>query len=340
VTNTSSAPVLSVRDLRVEVNGGAGRRLELLHGLSFDVHPGEAVAIVGESGAGKSLAMMAILGLLPRPPFRVSSGQALLSGAGDLLAMNRRQLNQVRGKDVGVIFQDPSLALNPVMTIGSQIAENVRLHDARAGRRHAMARAIGLLRQVQVPEPELRARQYPHQFSGGMRQRSVIAMAIANNPRLLIADEPTTALDATVQAQVLEILKQARADTGAALILITHDLGVVAEVADRVITLYAGSAIETGDVITLLTEPSHPYTRGLLRSVPALDQASRRLVPIPGMPASPAAQAPGCAFQPRCATSAGRAACTSQVPQLRVLAAGHEAACHFPDEQEGSHDCA
>jgi oligopeptide/dipeptide ABC transporter ATP-binding protein len=338
VTETDPAAVLSVRDLRVEVDSSGGR-LELLHGLSFDVYPGEAVAIVGESGAGKSLAMMAILGLLPRPPFRVTSGRALLSGAGDLLAMNRRQLNKVRGKDVGVVFQDPSLALNPVMRVGAQVAESVRLHEARSGRRQAAARAVRLLRQVEVPEPELRARQYPHQFSGGMRQRSVIAMAIANHPRLLIADEPTTALDSTVQAQILEVLKRARADTGAALILITHDLGVVAEVADRVITLYAGSMVESGDVITVLTAPSHPYTRGLLRSIPTLGQASRRLVAIPGLPASPAGQASGCAFQPRCAVCAGRAMCTDRVPQLRAISAGHEAACHFPGEPEaGGHD--
>jgi oligopeptide/dipeptide ABC transporter ATP-binding protein len=338
MTENDPAAVLSVRDLRVEVDS-SGRRLELLHGLSFDVHPGEAVAIVGESGAGKSLAMMAILGLLPQPPFRVTSGRALLSGAGDLLAMNRRQLNKVRGKDVSVVFQDPSLALNPVMRVGTQVAESVRLHDTGSGRRRAAARAVSLLRQVELPEPELRARQYPHQFSGGMRQRSMIATAIANNPRLLIADEPTTALDSTVQAQILELLKRARADTGAAMILITHDLGVVAEVADRVITLYAGSVVETGDVITVLTAPSHPYTCGLLRSIPALSQESRRLIPIPGLPASAGDHVSGCAFQPRCATSAGRAACTDQAPQLRTIATGHEAACHFPDGNEtSSHD--
>jgi oligopeptide/dipeptide ABC transporter ATP-binding protein len=337
MTRSAAGPVLSVQDLRVEVDNG-GRPAKLLHGLSFDVEPGEALAIVGESGAGKSLAMMAILGLLPSPPFRVTSGRAQLAGAGDLLAMNRPQLNKIRGKDIGVIFQDPSSALNPVMTVGSQVAEAIRLHDTRAGRRRATARAVGMLRQVQIPEPELRARQHPHQYSGGMRQRSVIAMAIANRPRLLIADEPTTALDATVQAQVLEVLKQARADTGAALILITHDLGVVAEVADRVITLYAGSIVEAGDVITVLTQPSHPYTQGLLRSIPTLEQASRRLVPIPGLPANPADQGRGCAFLPRCATGTGRALCTAEVPRLHSASAGHDVACHFPDERGDSHD--
>lgn len=324
---TRTPPTLSVRDLRVSAGSGRQRR-EIVHGLDFDVFPGEALAIVGESGAGKSLAMQAILGLLPTTHFAVS-GSADLRDAGDLLAMSRRELDAIRGNEIGFVSQDPAQALNPLMRVGAQIAESVRLHQRGLSRHQAREIARGLLAQVQVPDPAVRVRQYPHQFSGGMRQRAVIAMAVANGPRLVIADEPTTALDATVQTQVLRVLKKAREETGAALILITHDLGVVAEVADRVITLYAGSAVEVGDVTRTLVAPAHPYTRGLLSSIPVLNQESRRIQAIPGTPANPGRLPTGCAFEPRCGASQDRERCRRETPILEHLADGHVVACHF-----------
>jgi oligopeptide/dipeptide ABC transporter ATP-binding protein len=326
-------PVLRIRDLDIEVATSDGPA-PLVSGFGLDLHPGEIVALVGESGAGKSVAMMALLGLLPAPPFTVSSGSVLLEGRGDLLSMSRRRLRAIRGNDVAMIFQDPSLALNPVFRVGHQLTEAVRLHDHRGTRRSRALRAGELLEAVELPDPARRLRQYPHEFSGGMRQRAMIAMAIANDPRVLIADEPTTALDVTIQAQVLDLLRATIDRTGAGMILVTHDLGVVAEVADRVITMYAGRIVEEAGVHDVFDAPRHPYTRALLRSLPTLDSQAVRLESIPGHPPAPGSRLPGCAFQPRCALGGELGACRSELPPLREVGGDRRAACHLGERVE------
>jgi oligopeptide/dipeptide ABC transporter ATP-binding protein len=292
--------------------------------VSFDVRAGEVVAIVGESGSGKTVTALSVLGLLRS---RVVRGEVSLRGE-DLLAMSRRRLRAVRGKDVAMVFQDPMTALNPVHRVGRQIAEAIRLHtDVPA--REAHARAVALLDLVGVARPDVRARQYPHEFSGGMRQRAMIAMAIANDPALLIADEPTTALDVTIQAQVLDLLRTAQRETGAATVLITHDLGVVAEMAERVLVMYAGRIVERADVHALFAQPRHPYTVGLLNSLPRLDGAES-LTPIPGSPPNLLARTPGCPFAPRCPLR--RDVCDTERPPLIEIGDGRASACHFHAE--------
>jgi oligopeptide/dipeptide ABC transporter ATP-binding protein len=325
-------PLLSVSDLAVEfrTEDGVARALD---GVSFDVHAGEVVAIVGESGSGKSVTALSVLGLLRQPPARVLGGEVLLRGR-DVLAMSRRELRAVRGTEVAMIFQDPMTALNPVHRVGRQIAEMIRLHS-RVSARAANARAVELLDLVGVAQPATRARQYPHEFSGGMRQRAMIAMAIANNPALLIADEPTTALDVTIQAQVLELLRTAQQETGAATVLITHDLGVVAEMAERVLVMYAGRIVERADVRQLFARPRHPYTVGLLESVPRLDVETQELTPIPGSPPSLLVRRPGCPFAPRCALR--RSLCDEERPPLVDIGDGRASACHFHEELEAAH---
>ncbi|MCW3818899.1 ABC transporter ATP-binding protein [Micromonospora sp. DR5-3] len=321
--------LLSVADLTVEFATEDGV-VHAVNGVSFDVAAGEILAIVGESGSGKSVTAMSLLGLLPQPPARVLSGRAIFRSR-DLMAMSGRELRAVRGNDIAMIFQDPMTALNPLHRVGRQIAETILLHNrCRAAVAHA--RAVDLLRLVGVSQPEVRARQYPHEFSGGMRQRVMIAMAIANDPSLLIADEPTTALDVTIQAQVLSLLQAAQRETGAATILITHDLGVVAEMAERVLVMYAGGIVEHADVRRLFREPRHPYTVGLLHSIPRLDADVQQLDPIPGAPPNLLAQPSGCPFVPRCALSRGREVCLTERPALVDLGDGRASACHFHDE--------
>jgi oligopeptide/dipeptide ABC transporter ATP-binding protein len=322
-------PLLVVEDLAVEFTTEDGIA-KALDGVTFEINAGETVAIVGESGSGKSVTALSVLGLLRQPPARIVRGSVRLRGQ-ELLGMSPKRLREIRGKDAAMIFQDPMTALNPVHRVGSQIAENIRLHSD-LGKKAAFARAIGLLELVGVAQPATRARQYPHEFSGGMRQRAMIAMAIANDPSLLIADEPTTALDVTIQAQVLGLLRTAQQETGAATVLITHDLGVVAEMAERVLVMYAGRIVEQADVRSLFRSPRHPYTVGLLDSIPRLDVEAQSLTPIPGSPPSLLAPPPGCPFAPRCALRKGRSRCVEERPALAPVGSGRASACHFSEE--------
>jgi oligopeptide/dipeptide ABC transporter ATP-binding protein len=326
--------LLSIRDLVVEFDTDDGV-VHAVDGISYDVYAGEVIGVVGESGSGKSVSTLSILGLIPQPPGRIVSGEAILEGR-DLLKMKRKELQKVRGLDVAMIFQDPMTSLNPVFTVGDQLEEAIKAHFPEKSDHDMEEQALGLLGAVGVPNPEQRYHQYPHEFSGGMRQRAMIAMAIANSPSLLIADEPTTALDVTIQAQILEVLKEAQAQTNAATILITHDLGLVAELADRVIVMYAGRIVETGDVHTIFAQPRHPYTIGLMESLPRVDTDGGWLRPITGAPPSLINRPPGCAFHPRCFLSRGRMRCRSEEPVLRpVEGAQHLAACHFSEDLVG-----
>jgi oligopeptide/dipeptide ABC transporter ATP-binding protein len=330
-------PVLSIRDLTVEFSTEDGI-VHAVTGVNYDVLPGEVLGVIGESGSGKSVSVMTMLGLIPVPPGKVVSGEAIFKGR-DLLKMSKRQLNDVRGGDIAMIFQDPMTSLNPVLKIGDQIDEAVLSHDPRKDEDAAKARTIELLRLVGVPNAEQRYDQYPHEFSGGMRQRAMIAMAIANSPSMLIADEPTTALDVTIQAQIIEVLKTAQHETHAATILITHDLGLIAELADRVVVMYAGRVVELSDVYTIFNSPRHPYTIGLMNSLARIDMDREHLEPIPGQPPSMIAPPPGCAFHPRCVHSQGRARCRNEVPPLRPFGEGgeHLSACHFAEELAEAH---
>lgn len=320
-----SEPVLSIRDLTVQFHTRAGT-VHAVTGVSLDVQPGEVVGVVGESGCGKTVTLLAGLRLLPEPPARIVGGEALLRGR-DLLRMSRRELRRVRGRDIGIVFQDPSTSLHPAMRVGTQIAEAMRVHDRGLSARAAGARAVELLELVGVPRAAARARDYPHQWSGGMRQRAVIAAAIANRPSVLLADEPTTALDVTIQAQVLDVLRLATAETGAATVLVSHDLGVIAEMADRVLVMYAGRVVESGPVGEVFARPRHPYTAGLLAGVPRLDGPVVRTDPIPGQPRTLLELPAGCGFADRCPGRNAR--CAVEVPEL-APAAGHAVACHFP----------
>ena len=329
-------PVLSIRDLAVQFSTDDGV-VKAVDGITYDVYAGETLGIVGESGSGKSVSTMSILGLIPQPPGKIVSGEAVFKGR-DLLKLSKREIRRVRGNDVAMVFQDPMTSLNPVLKVGYQLGEAINAHHPEKKRNEVRDRAISLLRIVGIPEPERRFDQYPHEFSGGMRQRAMIAMAISNNPSLLIADEPTTALDVTIQAQILTVLKKAQEETDAATILITHDLGLIAELADRVIVMYAGKIVELGDVNTIFAAPRHPYTVGLMESLPRLAVDEDWLRPIPGQPPSLINRPPGCPFHPRCFLSQGRARCREEEPPLKSVGAGigpHLSACHFTDELEG-----
>jgi oligopeptide/dipeptide ABC transporter ATP-binding protein len=325
-------PLLSIRDLTVEFDTDDGV-VHAVTGVTYDVFPGETLGIVGESGSGKSVSTMSLLGLIPQPPGRVVSGEAIFDGR-DLLKIKQSELRRIRGGAVAMVFQDPMTSLNPVFKVGEQISEALVAHgqDEKA----ATQRAGELLRIVGIPNPDQRAKQYPHEFSGGMRQRAMIAMAIANEPKLLIADEPTTALDVTIQAQIIEVMKKAQEETHAATILITHDLGLIAELADRVVVMYGGRVVEQGDVHTIFASPRHPYTIGLMDSLPRLTVDDDWLRPIPGQPPSLIAVPPGCAFHPRCFLAQGRERCREEVPPLRPIEeTAHLSACHFAEELIG-----
>jgi oligopeptide transport system ATP-binding protein len=327
-------PILSIRDLVVEFTTEDGV-VKAVDGITYDIYPGETLGIVGESGSGKSVSTMSLLGLIPQPPGRIVRGEAFFQGK-DLLKVSKKQLRRIRGNDIALVFQDPMTSLNPVLKIGYQIAEAIRTHNPGVKDGAANKRAVELLKLVGVPNPERRVDQYPHEFSGGMRQRAMIAMAIANEPSVLIADEPTTALDVTIQAQILEVLKKAQDETHAATILITHDLGLIAELADRVIVMYAGKVVELGDVDTIFRNPRHPYTIGLMDSLPKLTAEEEWLRPIPGQPPSLISRPPGCPFHPRCFLSQGRARCREEEPPLRPIEGdAHLTACHFAEELEG-----
>jgi peptide/nickel transport system ATP-binding protein len=326
--------VLDVKALQTVffTNSGLFRAVD---DVSFTVRRGETLAIVGESGCGKSVTALSIMRLVPDPPGRIVGGSILLEGT-DLLALDENRMREIRGNRISMIFQEPMTSLNPVMRIGDQIAEAVRLHRPTS-RKEAWQQAVKMLRLVRIPEPERRALEYPHQLSGGMRQRAMIAMALACRPALLIADEPTTALDVTIQAQILALVLELQQELGMGLILITHDLGVVAQTAQRVIVMYAGKKVEEADVETLFADPRHPYTRGLMASIPAVPspdaKADTRLVEIPGMVPSLTRLPKGCAFAPRCELAIAR--CREEYPPLENCGANHLAACWRAAETAG-----
>jgi peptide/nickel transport system ATP-binding protein len=318
--------LLEVDDLRTHfyTRDGVVRAVD---GVSYRVHPGETLAVVGESGCGKSVTALSILRLIASPPGRIVSGRLMFEGR-NLLELTDAQMRAIRGNQISMIFQEPMTSLNPVLTIGRQIAETLVLHQ-NMSRDQAMQRAMEMLRRVKIPEPERRLKQYPHELSGGMRQRVMIAMALSCNPKLLIADEPTTALDVTIQAQILDLMRELKEQTGAAIVLITHDLGVVAEMAQRVVVMYAGRKVEEAGVDELFARPRHPYTRGLMDSIPHLDESDagqrKRLAEIPGMVPSLKEEVPGCLFAPRCAYATARG--RQEYPPLEQKASGHWAAC-------------
>jgi oligopeptide/dipeptide ABC transporter ATP-binding protein len=323
--------LLDVQGLRTEfrVEGGA---INPVNDVSFSLRAGETLAVVGESGSGKSVTSLSIMGLLPTPPARIAAGKILLrrknGRVDDLARLGESEMRRVRGNDAAMIFQEPMTSLNPLARVGEQIAEAVTLHE-RIGHAAALSRAEELLARVEIADPARRSRDYPHQMSGGMRQRVVIAMALACNPALLIADEPTTALDVTVQAQVLALMRRLRDEAGMGILFITHNLGVVAEVARNVVVMYAGRIVEQGGVVDIFHRPRHPYTVGLLKSLPRIDRSSAgshaRLTAIPGSVPSPSDLPPGCPFAPRCAFA--EAACEEAVPALEQCGEAHFSRC-------------
>jgi oligopeptide/dipeptide ABC transporter ATP-binding protein len=330
-----NAPLLEVRDLRVHFKTDYGM-VKAVDGVSWSVNDGETLAIVGESGSGKSVSAMTILGLVPSPPATFPSGDIFLRGKS-LLKMSEKQQRKLRGKDIAMIFQDPLTALNPVFKVGDQIAEMVRNHQ-KVGKLVAKKRALDLLGEVGIPNPRVRLDQYPHEFSGGMRQRAMIAMALANDPQVLLADEPTTALDVTVQAQIMALLEKLQEERNTAVVLITHDLGVVASHADRINVMYAGRIVEAGTTDEIFYQPRHAYTLGLLSSLARMDQRRQeRLIPIKGVPPSLARVPQGCPFHPRCTFATD--ACLPEVPDLVPVAGnGHRAACVHSDRVAIAHE--
>jgi oligopeptide/dipeptide ABC transporter ATP-binding protein len=331
---SAADPVLSVRGLRTNFYGRDGI-VTAVRDVSFDVARGEKVAIVGESGSGKSALALSILGLI-EPPGRVDGGEVWLNGR-QVSALRDRQLSRIRGREISLIFQDPMTSLDPVKTIGHQIAEVVLRHRPEIGKKGARDRAIELLREVEVPRADRRLEDYPHQYSGGMRQRVVIAIALANDPDVVIADEPTTALDVTTQAQVLDLLDRLVTTHGAAVILITHNLGIVAEFCTRVQVMYAGRIVERAATTDIFARPTHPYSEALLRSVPRPDRLQRGpLATIPGLPPNLGDLPPGCSFEPRCPLGHGREVCRGQAPPAVELGTPERpivSECHFAHER-------
>lgn len=315
--------ILEVKDLHVSFDTYAGE-VQAVRGVTFHLNKAEAIAIVGESGCGKSVTAKSIMKLIPMPPGRFKSGSIVFNGT-DITNYTRKQMEAVRGSDIGMIFQDPMTSLSPTMLVGKQIAEGVMQHQ-RLPKRQAMGKAVEMLRLVGIPNPEKRINQYPHEFSGGMRQRVMIAIALACNPKLLIADEPTTALDVTIQAQILDLMKGLKKKIDTSIILITHDLGVVADMAERVVVMYAGKVVESGNIGDIFYNPLHPYTWGLLKSVPRLDSGGKEnLVPITGSPPDLFLPPKGCAFAARCKYS--MKICYQMQPETAESGEGHEAAC-------------
>ncbi len=314
--------LLEIMDLSVRFGTPEGT-VQAVDGVSYAVDAGEAIAIVGESGSGKSVSALAIIGLVPSPPGQVT-GQVLFDGR-DLLSLDEESLRQIRGARIGMIFQEPMTSLNPLLTIGTQLRETMEVH-LDLTRQQASARAVDLLKMVGISEPDRRMKQYPHHFSGGMRQRVMIAIALSCEPRLVIADEPTTALDVTIQAQILTLMRDLTDRLGAALVLITHNLGIVARYTSRVHVMYAGRMVESSRTEEIFMHPCHPYTMGLLASVPRLDKPrGQRLVPIEGKPPDLTRLGPGCAFRPRCSYAV--AMCANTKPPLDSIAPGHRTAC-------------
>jgi len=319
--------LLDVEDLHVEFHTDDGIA-KAINGVSFQLRQGETLAILGESGSGKSVTAQAIMGILDMPPAVIPEGKIRYCGQ-DLLTMDEEQRRKTRGPEISMIFQDALSSLNPVFPVGWQIAEMFREHRG-LNKSDALAQAIRLMERVQIPAARERVKAYPHQFSGGMRQRIMIAMAIALDPAVLIADEPTTALDVTVQAQIMALLEELQAERQMGLILITHDLGVVADVADRIAVMYTGRLVETADILPLYANPAHPYTRGLLESIPRLDQKGQTLAAIGGLPPNLLRIPPGCPFNPRCRMA--QDVCRTDLPALREIRPGRFSACHFAEE--------
>ncbi|WP_409305110.1 ABC transporter ATP-binding protein [Peribacillus sp. SCS-155] len=320
--------VLEVKDLHVSFKTYGGE-VKAVRGVSFDLHKGETLAIVGESGCGKSVTSQSIMGLIPEPPGKITGGQILFKQR-DLTRLKEAELRKIRGADISMIFQDPMTALNPTIAIGEQIMEGILQHKS-ISRAEAKKKTIEMLNLVGIPSPQSRLKQYPHQFSGGMRQRIVIAMALVCEPDVLIADEPTTALDVTIQAQILELFKDIQNKTGVSIILITHDLGVVAQVADRIAVMYAGKVVEAGTRREIFYNPQHPYTKGLLNSVPRLDLDGAELVPIPGSPPDLFAPPVGCPFAARCKYA--MEVCDRVYPSKTHMSNEHNVDCWLQDER-------
>jgi oligopeptide/dipeptide ABC transporter ATP-binding protein len=321
--------VLEVANLRVTFPGAGNTRVSAVDGVGFALHRGETLALVGESGCGKSLTSLSLLQLVP-PPGRIEPGSTIRLGETDVLGLQGESLRRIRGRRIGMIFQDPMSSLNPVFRVGDQIAEGILAHF-EVSKREARERTVGLLREVGIPDPVSRADAYPHQLSGGMRQRVMIAIALAAEPEILVADEPTTALDVTVQAQILEVLDRLQAARGMAVLLITHDLGIVAGRADRVAVMYAGQIVEEADTARLFNRPSHPYTQGLFGSIPRLSGPIGRLTPIPGTVPSPDAWPEGCRFRPRCPIVHPK---SHEMPPLLSLDEGHRMRCWLANDRD------
>ncbi len=321
------APLLEIKGLKTHFATDDGI-VRAVDGVDISINRGETLCVVGESGCGKTVTAMSILQLIAMPPGRIVAGEIIFEGR-DLVPLTSHQLDEVRAKEIGFIFQEPMTSLNPVLTVGEQIAESLRVHE-RLPQKQAFARTIEMLKLVQIPNAEARVHDYPHQFSGGMRQRVMIAMALACQPKLVIADEPTTALDVTIQAQILDLLQDMKERFGMAVMLITHAMGVVAETAQRVVVMYAGKVVEEADVESLFADPRHPYTQGLIRSIPRIDLDSdhkSRLEAIGGSVPILIDPAPGCRFAPRCRHV--MSVCREREPVLREIAAGHRMACHL-----------
>ena len=320
--------ILQVQDVHVSFKTFGGE-VKAVRGVTFDLYKGETLAIVGESGCGKSVTSQSIMGLIPEHSGRVHNGSIIFNGR-DLSKLSDKEMRSIRGLEISMIFQDPMTALNPTLTIGTQLCEGI-MHHKGISKQAARLKALEMLKLVGIPSPETRLKQYPHEFSGGMRQRIVIAMALICEPKVLIADEPTTALDVTIQAQILDLFKEIQQKTGVSIILITHDLGVVASVADRVAVMYGGKIVEEGDRRDIFYRPQHPYTQGLLNSVPRLDAVNKELVPIPGTPPDLFSPPAGCAFVARCPTA--MVVCEKMYPLRSSLNEQHHADCWLLDER-------
>lgn len=314
--------LLEVRNLQTHFRTGAGI-IKAVNGVSFELKRGETLGVVGESGCGKSVTSFSIMRLIPSPPGKIVGGEIMYNDR-NLLALSEPQMRSLRGNDISMIFQEPMTSLNPVFTCGSQIAEAIMKHSG-AKKKEAMEKSVELLKMVGIPLPEKRVHEYPYQLSGGMRQRVMIAMALSSNPNLLIADEPTTALDVTIQAQILELLKRLRKELDMSILLITHDLGVIVEMAERVIVMYLGKVVEEADVKTLFRETAHPYTLGLMKSIPKIETDTKRLHIIEGMVPKPGDSIEGCSFHPRCPFADER--CRAEVPPLETVKDDHRVAC-------------
>ncbi|MBH0171412.1 MAG: ABC transporter ATP-binding protein [Bacillota bacterium] len=322
-------PVLEVKNLRTSFLTDDGA-IPAVDGVDFHVNPGEVLGIVGESGCGKSVTSLSVMGLVPTPPGKIE-GEILFKGE-NLASAPERRMRQIRGNEIGMIFQEPMTSLNPVITIGEQLIESLRIHR-KWSKKEAMGKAIEMLKLVGLPRAEELVKEYPHQLSGGMRQRVMIAMAMICDPKLLIADEPTTALDVTIQAQILDLMKRLNKETDTAIMMITHDLGVVAEMCERVVVMYAGKVVEEGEVKTIFQNPKHPYTVGLIRSVPDMREKVGRLYSIPGNVPKPGSITTGCSFAPRCEHAGTR--CISETPHLKTQEGSHQVRCWLYEDGKG-----